>query len=379
MNKKIAIIGAGIAGLTLANFIKKYLDCEFMVYEKEESLSLDQGYGIQLATNSIKILNKINFNKIDNEKIFHPNTLDFYNIHNEKICDLNLTKFNNSEAKYTTLQRSTLIEFLKEDVYTQHLRFGKKIKAVSELKEKLLIKFDDNTNDLVDYLIVADGIFSSAKSFFEREKNKPKYKKALAVRVIIKSKSDLKINEQNISLMLGGNTHIVLYPINKKKELNMVCIIRSKKYDPDNIKSLIEKTVLKQNSNLKALFKNEIKSWPLYFTPKILPSSNKKVFYIGDAFNGFLPTLAQGAGQSIESAYEIFKLLEGGKLDRNNAYFEERSRRAKIIRRRSNLNFFVFHFSSAIMQKIRNTFLKFLVKRKTFIEGYLGKVFIKDN
>ena len=375
MNKKIAIIGAGIAGLTLANLVKKYSEHEFMFYEKEESLSLDQGYGIQLATNSIKILNKINFNKIDNEKIFHPNTLDFYNIHNEKICDLNLTKFNNSEAKYTTLQRSTLIEFLKEDVYTQHLRFGKKIKAVSELKEKLLIKFDDNTNDLVDYLIVADGIFSSAKSFFERKKNKPKYKKALAVRVIMKSKSDLKINEQNISLMLGSNTHIVLYPINKKKELNMVCIIRSKKYDPNNIKSLIEKTVLKQNSNLKALFKNEIKSWPLYFTPKILPSSNKKVFYIGDAFNGFLPTLAQGAGQSIESAYEIFKLLEGEKLESNNAYFEERSRRAKIIRRRSNLNFFAFHFSSAIMQKIRNTFLKFLVKRKTFIEGYLGKVY----
>ena len=68
MSKKIAIIGAGIAGLTLANFIKKYSDHEFMVYEKEESLSLDQGYGIQLATNSIKILNQINFNKINNEK-----------------------------------------------------------------------------------------------------------------------------------------------------------------------------------------------------------------------------------------------------------------------------------------------------------------------
>ena len=77
MKKKLAIIGAGIAGLTLANFIKKYSDHEFMVYEKEESLSLDEGYGIQLSANSIKILNKINFNKISNEKMFHPNTLDF--------------------------------------------------------------------------------------------------------------------------------------------------------------------------------------------------------------------------------------------------------------------------------------------------------------
>ena len=165
MNKKIAIIGAGIAGLTLANFLKKHSDHEFMVYEKKENLSLDQGYGIQLATNSVKILNEINFNKIDKEEIFHPDTLDIFNIKNEKICNLNLSKFNNSETKYTTLQRSTLIEFLKEDIYTQHLRFGKKIKEVLKLKEKFLIKFDDNTNDLVDFVIIADGIFSSTKSF----------------------------------------------------------------------------------------------------------------------------------------------------------------------------------------------------------------------
>ena len=375
MKKKLAIIGAGIAGLTLANFIKKHSDHDFMVYEREESLSLDEGYGIQLAANSIKILNEIDFNKISNEKKFNPSFLDFYDIQNKKICDLNLTKFNTSETKYTTLQRSTLIEYLKEDIYTQHLRFGKKIKEVSELKEKILIKFDDNTNDLVDYVIAADGIFSNTRSFFEKKKNIPKFKKALAVRVILKSKLDLNINEQNISLMMGGNTHIVFYPINKKKELNMVCIIRSKKYDPDNIKSLIEEVVVKQNPSLRKLFDNDIKSWPLYFTPNILPSTNKKVFYIGDAFNGFLPTLAQGAGQSIESAHEIFTLLQKGKLDKNNTYFEERSRRAKIVRKRSNFNFFTFHFSSSIMQKIRNIFLKFLVKRKTFIRGYLGKVY----
>ena len=59
MKKKIAIIGAGIAGLTLSNLIKKNSDHEFMLYEKLESLYLDEGYGIQLSTNSIKILNMI--------------------------------------------------------------------------------------------------------------------------------------------------------------------------------------------------------------------------------------------------------------------------------------------------------------------------------
>jgi len=377
MKKKIAIIGAGIAGLTLANLIKKYTDHEFMVYEREESLSLEEGYGIQLATNSIKILNQIHFNKINDEKLFHPKTIDFYSIQNEKICDLNLSKFNSVEAKYTTLQRSNLIEFLKEDIYTQHLRFGKKIKEVSELKDKVLIKFDDNTNDLVDFVIAADGIFSNTRSFFEKKKVEPKFKKAIAARVILDSKSELDINVENISLMLGNNSHIVLYPINKKKELNMVCIMRCKKYEPDNVKQLFQEIVLKQNPKFKNIFENEIKTWPLYSTPKIIPSSNKKVFYIGDAFNGFLPTLAQGAGQSIESAFEIFNLLKNDKLDKDNNYFEIRSKRAKIIRRRSNFNFFAFHFSSSVAQKIRNIILKFLVKRKTFIKAYLNPVYKK--
>ena len=375
MKKKIAIIGSGVAGLTLANFIKKYLDHEFMVYEREESLSLEEGYGIQLGANGVKILNQINFNKINNEKIFNPKIIDFYNIQNEKICDLNLSKFNSIEAKYTTLQRSTLIEFLKEDIYTQHLRFGKKIKEVSELKDKVLIKFDDNTNDLVDFVVAADGIFSNTRSFFEKKKIEPKFKKAVAVRVILNSKSDLNINEENISLMLGSNSHIVLYPINKKKELNVVCIIRCKKYEPDNTKQLVQDIILKQNPKFKNVFDNEIKTWPLYFSPKIVPSTNKKVFYIGDAFNGFLPTLAQGAGQSIESAYEIFNLLKNDKLDKDNNYFEIRSKRVKIIRSRSNFNFFAFHFSSKITQKIRNLFLKFLVKRRFFVKRYLGKVY----
>ena len=374
MKKKLAIIGAGIAGLTLANLIKKFSDHEFMLYEKEESLSLDEGYGIQLSINSIQILNQIGFYKINKNNIFHPEGIDFYNIQNKKICDLDLKQFNTAEHQYTTLQRSILIEFLKDDIYTQHLRFGKRIKEISELKGKIFIKFDDNTNDLVDFVVVADGIFSNTRAFFEKKKNKPKFKKAIALRAVLKSKSELNIDERRISLMMGKNCHLVIYPINKVKELNMVCIVRNKKYDPDQIQTLIDR-VTNQNLNLKKVLGGDLKSWPLYSTSKILPSTNSKVFYIGDAFNGFLPTLAQGAGQSIESAYELFNLLKEEKIDIQNSYFQERLRRAKIVRKRSNFNFFVFHFSIPVMQEIRNFFLKNLIKRKSFISYYFGKVY----
>ena len=46
MKKKIAIIGSGIAGLTLANFLYKDKNYDFMVYEKNESLPIDDGFGM---------------------------------------------------------------------------------------------------------------------------------------------------------------------------------------------------------------------------------------------------------------------------------------------------------------------------------------------
>ena len=113
MKKKVAIIGSGIAGLTLASLLQTNSNFEFIVYEKGEILNLDEGFGIQLSVNSVSILNKIGFNQINKNEKYHPSKLDFYSINYNKICDLDLTTFNSANIKYTTLKRSALIKFLK--------------------------------------------------------------------------------------------------------------------------------------------------------------------------------------------------------------------------------------------------------------------------
>ena len=50
--------------------------------------------------------------------------------------------------------------------------------------------------------------------------------------------------------------------------------------------------------------------------------------------------MAQGAGQSIESAYELFNLIKDENLDASNIYFKKRFERTTAVRRRSNFNFF---------------------------------------
>ena len=69
MKKKIAIIGAGISGLIFANLLKQNSKYDFTIYEKNSSLSLGEGYGVQFSVNSASILNEIgfkNFKSINN-------------------------------------------------------------------------------------------------------------------------------------------------------------------------------------------------------------------------------------------------------------------------------------------------------------------------
>ena len=113
--KKVAIIGGGISGLYIANLLRQNPNYETIVYEKNNSANLEKGYGIQLSVNSIKLLNKIGFQNVSSEEKFYPSKVDFYSLKNKKkICDLDISAFNSTEEKYTTLQRFILISFLKD-------------------------------------------------------------------------------------------------------------------------------------------------------------------------------------------------------------------------------------------------------------------------
>ena len=375
MKKKIAIIGSGIAGLTIANLFKMNSDFRVMVYEKEKELSLEEGYGIQLSPNGISILNKIGFSNIDNNDFFNPTKLNFYSTDNKKICDLNLSTFNSDKAKYTTLKRSVLIEFLKSNLFANNLSFGKEVKKVSKIKEKLLINFKDNTNDLVDFIIVSDGVFSNTKSVVENKNIKPSYNGSIAIRTVIKPSSEFNYDKNNMSLIMLKNAHIVIYPINKKGELNLVCIVRQKLPKNIDLNRLIKKEILSQNKNLENLFRDQLEYWPIYITKKPSKSIYENLFYLGDAFYTFPPTMAQGASQSIEGAYDLFNLLSQEKQETQRLYFQKRLKKTKLINSRSRLNYYSFHLSNPMLVKARNAILKKITKNKKFLNSYFGNIY----
>jgi len=375
MKKKIAIIGSGIAGLTLASLLQTNSNFEFVVYEKGEILNLNEGFGIQLSANSVFILNKIGFNQLNKNEKYHPSKLDFYSVNCNKICDLDLTTFNFKHNKYTTLKRSILIKFLKEKFLSNSIIFNKKINDIEKINGKINIYFTDGSNDRVDYLVVSDGASSDTKSVIEKNFFKSSYYEGIAIRTQITNQDISNLDSSNISLIMGSGAHLVLYPINQTKELNLVCIIRKNLEDKDSIKIILKNTILKENKNLANLFRGDLKSWPIYTSDKPIKSIYKNVLYIGDAFYTFLPSLAQGASQAIEAANEIFDLISDNQADVQNVYFKNRLEKTNLINKRSKFNYFGFHVSNPFLKILRNNFLKYLVKNKKFINWYLGKIY----
>ena len=374
MKKKIAIIGAGVGGLTLANLLQRNSDFEFIIYEKGETLSLEEGFGIQLAVNSISILNEIGFESLVKSEIFNPVKLDFYS-NQDKICDLDLTKFNTKNDKYTTLKRSILIKFLKDKLFSNSIRFNKVVKKVVQDQNTIKIDFKDGTHEEVDYLIVSDGVYSQTKSIIEKKNVKPNYYGAIALRTEIKAKYISEFSKKNISIFMNSNFHLVSYPINDNRDINLVCILRTGLNVEKPMEQLISKKFLNKNKQLLKFFNNDLRSWPIYTSPKPTKSIMKNVFYIGDAFRTFPPTLAQGASQSIVSAKELYNLLIENKPNIENTYFEKRLKKINMISNRSKLNYFIFHLSSPFLKMIRNHFLKRLTKSNSFINSYLGKIY----
>ena len=378
--KKVAVIGAGISGLFIANLFKRNEKYQVTIFERNSLIDLKEGYGIQLSVNSIKLLNKIQFDKLENNKKFNPHKINFYSIKNSnKICELNISDFNTENCKYTTLKRSSLIGFLKRDL-EKEIKFNHTISAIEQQDQIVKIAFENNEAYEFDYLIISDGVFSKSKNLLSKNQIQPKYDDTLAIRGIIPSSSNIA-DKKNISLFLGSNFHYVIYPVSPDGDLNFIAVMKYKLsedeqkdfslFKDDNfIKKILEKVPQLSMEFFDNI--NDLKIYPVFVSDDFFEFNNNNIHLVGDAFFAFSPSFAQGASQSIEGAYELFENIEN---NTKSNFFRNRVDKIKMVNNRSKFNQFAFHLSNPLTTFLRNIFLKRLVKNKKFLEGYLGKIY----
>ena len=221
MFKKIIIVGAGIAGLTLANFLKKNNFNNFRVYERFEK-KLSRPTGIQLTPNAVRILDFLdsrfflnnNFNRINYLNI---NAVNSKNFNDKSDLRINLQNIVSDKMPYLTCDRNILMKFLEKNLSSKEIFYNRQVVQTIKDHNIIRVKFNDGSEDYCDLLVSADGMFSNSRLDNNIITNTNFY----AYRGVLKNFYS-KYSPENdvIRLWLSGNKHLVTYYISNQNDLS---------------------------------------------------------------------------------------------------------------------------------------------------------------
>ena len=369
----IAIIGAGISGLSLGIVLKKNnIDC--IIFEKSKNIS-EHGAGISISQNGIKILESLDvFQKINDissqpeKAVFHSN--------NNKIIEMPIN--------VVTTSRKNLYQVL----LNKYISLGGEILFNHELSglniDNIEISFTNNLNLKVKHIAACDGIRSICYSKIFNEKNSV-YSGYSVWRAIF------PLKQSNINFYLGSNYHVVTYPIDNERISFVGAIKKEDKFEEswrengsfEDLMMDIPEYILQNYPSIKIT--NEIYKWGVYSRSKPMNLYSKNITYLGDAAHPIVPFIGQGACLSLEDSYTFGELLSKYDKDINKAqikYHKLRIGRIKLIRMKSLNQAKLNHLNNPILVFIRNLLMKYtniISYRTRDIWSYDVKKIIKNN
>ena len=375
MFKKIIIVGAGIAGLTLANFLKKNNYNNFRVYEKFEK-KLSRPTGIQLTPNAVRILDFLdsrfflnnNFNRINYLNI---NAVNSKNFNDKSDLRINLQNIVSDKMPYLTCDRNILMKFLEKNLSSKEIFYNRQVVQTIKDHNIIRVKFNDGSEDYCDLLVSADGMFSNSRLDNNIITNTNFY----AYRGVLKNfYSKYSLENDVIRLWLSGNKHLVTYYISNQNDLSFTGISKSTQktkltndhinysipFPADEFRSLFSS----ENKILREMLDtiHEVYRWPIFSLKKRVFYRDNQIF-IGDSSHGTVPFQAQGAALAIEDSYVLYEQII--KNITNNLgvfYFNKRNKRVRRIILRSHLNVFLFHLKNPFFLLLRSIIFKVIEK-----------------
>ena len=387
MFKKIIIVGAGIAGLTLANFLKKNNFNNFRVYERFEK-KLTRPTGIQLTPNAVRILDFLdsrfflnnNFNRINYLNI---NAVNSKNFNDKSDLRINLQNIVSDKMPYLTCDRNILMKFLEKNLSSKEIFYNRQVVQTIKDHNIIRVKFNDGSEDYCDLLVSADGMFSNSRLDNNIITNTNFY----AYRGVLKNfYSKYSLENDVIRLWLSGNKHLVTYYISNQNDLSFTGISKSTQktklindhinysipFPADEFRSLFSS----ENKILTEMLDtiHEVYRWPIFSLKKRVFYRDNQIF-VGDSSHGTVPFQAQGAALAIEDSYVLYEQII--KNITNNLgvfYFNKRNKRVRRIILRSHLNVFLFHLKNPFFLLLRSIIFKVIEKSflaKKIIFGWI--------
>ena len=358
---KIAIIGAGIGGLTTALAFEK-LGIDYHIFEKTPIIK-PVGAGIWLAPNALQVYDWLGVydalqdcgNSIDRITI---GTQDL-----EPLSDMQQQEVQDTFG-YTTISihRAALLHVLLNKIPNHKISLGKSFQKFEPLKtDSVQVFFEDQSSYEFDLLLGADGIHSKVRKQLFPESN-TRYSGQTCWRGV--SEYDLTADFEQRGVELWGDqvrfgftkiaAHkvywfaVALRPENQKDSPNTSKEQLATTYAPFHpmVGEIIEAT------NGKNIMRNDISD--------LIPLKKwfqDRICLIGDAAHATTPNMGQGGAQAIEDAYYLARCLQKGfDVDTFAQFQEKRAKKVASITKQSWTTGKMAHWKYGT--RFRNTLIK---------------------
>lgn len=349
--ENVAIVGAGVAGLTVAlSFARHGISCDIL--EQAPQLT-EVGAGLQITPNASHILGELGVLQQLEQHWREPDTIRLTDGRTLKtLTALPAGKFARERwgAPYGVLHRATLQQCLLQAVLQNdkcRLHLG------CRLNEPDQQTIRDITGITADLIVGADGVWSTLR---ERVPNSPgvTFSGNVAWRFTVEESNRTELLDPNeLTAFLGPESHLICYPLKEIGGFNIVAIAAGvspgETWSAEG--SLKQRTMLVERfagwhpKMVELLQGAETPTfWPLYQASAGRWQNDQDIVLIGDAAHAMMPFAAQGAAMAIEDAFELAGAVSRLPLQQALSAFEKaRVRRAARVKDRVNFNRFAYH------------------------------------
>jgi salicylate hydroxylase len=350
--KSVAIIGAGVAGLTAALSFAR-LGVRSDIVEQASALT-EVGAGLQISPNAARILAELDVLTDIESQWTEPDSIELASgLSLKTLMSLPVGETARSRwgAPYGVLHRATLQNALLAAVRRNplcHLHLGKRITNPSraEIAQQTLVE--------PDLIIGADGVWSSVRYAVP---NSPMatFSGNIAWRFMVKSEAAPDfLNSRSVTAFLGPKGHVVAYPLKEIGGFNIVAIAMGtnpgdtwKAESSGQQQAMLRHQFRNWHPAFSKLFETTTQPtfWPLYQAGIGNWHNGRDTVLIGDAAHAMMPFAAQGAAMAIEDAFELADFAADTlPLPEMLAAFEaHRTPRIDKARKRAALNKFAYH------------------------------------
>lgn len=340
--RKVLVVGAGIGGLATALACEQ-ADMDVELYERRENPSETAlGAGLHLWSNAITALARLGIDDQVIESGVVVNRHRYLKANGKEIGQIPVASLSVQVGAPTVgVQRRKLHQILVDALTDTVPTYGKEATGFEQDRGGVRLRFTDGTTAEGDVLIGADGLHSKVRRQLHGVQP-PEYRGMLGWRALVDFDDSDRATPGDMVIHWGRGVRLVSYYVGENK-LYWLALVKSPQdssTDPELYRSYVVDALngfdnaaqaVVNATSPDAIIRTEICDHdPL----KVL--GQHRVTLVGDAAHPMTPDMAQGAGQALEDAVSVARLLahsdrpdeglreyESIRLERANGFVEK--------------------------------------------------------